>query len=138
MNEGLWIIGGLAAIMGLVLVLPFSSKKVEKELEAFLFIMGVLAVSISKLWSWHLVKEALIEPIKITLAVFVAGLLFRLIRPRVGKWTTAIGTTVWIQCFVFYHRRRIRAAFQHYYGYYRRSCSFGSNKCIAASQNAGG
>ena len=40
MNEGLWIIAGLAAIMGLVLVLPFSSKKIEKELEAFLFIMG--------------------------------------------------------------------------------------------------
>jgi predicted cation transporter len=90
MNEGLWIIGGLAAIMGLVLVLPFSNKKVEKELEAFLLVMGVLAVSISKLWSWDLVKEALIEPIKITIAVFVAGLLFRLIRPRVGKWTAAI------------------------------------------------
>jgi predicted cation transporter len=90
MNEGLWIIAGLAAIMGLVLVLPFSSKKVEKELEAFLFVMGVLAVSISKLWSWHLVKEALIEPIKITIAVFVAGLLFRLIRPKVGKWAAAV------------------------------------------------
>jgi predicted cation transporter len=90
MNEGLWIIVGLAAIMGLVLVLPFSSKKVEKELEAFLFVMGVLAVSISKLWSWHLVKEALVEPIKITIAVFVAGLLFRLIRPKVGKWAAAV------------------------------------------------
>jgi predicted cation transporter len=90
MNEGLWIIVGLAAIMGLVLVLPFSSKKVEKELEAFLFVMGVLAVSISKLWSWHLIKEALTEPIKITAAVFVAGLLFRIIRPKVGKWAAAV------------------------------------------------
>lgn len=90
MNEGLWIIVGLAVIMGLVLVLPFSSKKVEKELEAFLFVMGVLAVSISKLWSLSLVKEALVEPIKITAAVFVAGLLFRLIRPKVGKWAAAV------------------------------------------------
>jgi predicted cation transporter len=76
--------------MGLVLVLPFSCKKIEKELEAFLFAMGILAVSISKLWSWHLVKDALIEPIKITIAVFVAGLLFRLIRPKVGKWAHTV------------------------------------------------
>jgi predicted cation transporter len=90
MDEGSLVIAGLAAIMGLVLMLPFLCKKVEKELEAFLFVMGVLAVSISKLWSWHLVKDALVEPIKITAAVFVAGLLFRLIRPKVGKWTASI------------------------------------------------
>ncbi len=90
MDEGSLVIAGLAAIMGLVLILPFLCKRVEKELEAFLFVMGVLAVSISKLWSWHLVKEALVEPIKITAAVLVAGLLFRLIRPKVGKWTAAI------------------------------------------------
>jgi predicted cation transporter len=76
--------------MGLVLVLPFSVKKVEEELEAFLFIMGVLAVSISRLWSRHLVEAALIEPIKITLAVFFAGLIFKFIRPKLGKWTTAL------------------------------------------------
>ena len=90
MNEGLLVTGGLATIMGLVLVLPFSVKKVEEELEAFLFIMGILAVSISKLWSWHLVKEALVEPIKITLAVLVAGLLFRFVRPKLGKWTSVL------------------------------------------------
>ena len=89
MNEGM-VIGGLATVMGLVLVLPFSVKKIEEELEAFLFIMGVLAVSISRLWSRHLVEEALIEPIKITLAVFFAGLIFKFIRPKVGKWTTAL------------------------------------------------
>jgi predicted cation transporter len=90
MDGGLWVTAGLAAIMGVVLVLPFSCKKVERELEAFLFVMGVLAVSISKLWSWHLVEDALIEPIKITIAVLVAGLLFRLVRPKVGKWTAAV------------------------------------------------
>ena len=86
MNEGLWVTGGLAAIIGLVLALPFSVKKVEEELEAFLFIMGVLSVSISGLWSRHLVGKAIVEPVKITLAVLIAGLLFRLIRPKIGKW----------------------------------------------------
>jgi predicted cation transporter len=90
MSGGLWVTAGLAAIMGLVLVFPFLCKKIEKELEVFLFVMGVLAVSISKLWSWHLVEDAFVEPIKITMAVFAAGLLFGLIRPKIGKWTAAL------------------------------------------------
>jgi len=89
MDEGL-VIGGLATVMGLVLALPFSLKKVEEELEAFLFVMGVISVTISSLWSWHLVEEALVEPIKITMAVFFAGLIFKFIRPKVGKWTSKL------------------------------------------------
>ena len=85
MNE-FWVTGGLAAIVGLVLALPFLSHKVEKQLEAFLFIMGVLAVTLSGLWSWHLVGKAILEPVKITLAVLVAGLIFRLIRSKIGVW----------------------------------------------------
>ena len=88
MNESL-IIGGLITIVGMVLVLPFASKRIEKQLEAFLFIMGCLAVTISGLWSWHLVKEALVDPIKITLAVLIAGLIFKFIRPKIGKWAHA-------------------------------------------------
>ncbi len=85
MNEHL-VTGGLATIIVLVLALPFLSHKVEKQLEAFLFVMGVLAVTISGLWSLHLIKEALVEPIKITLAVLIAGLIFRLIRSKIGWW----------------------------------------------------
>jgi len=85
MNETL-VTGGLVFIVGLVLVGPFLSKRVEKQLEAFLFVMGCLAVTISGLWSWHLVREALVDPIKITLAVLIAGVIFRFIRPKVGAW----------------------------------------------------
>jgi predicted cation transporter len=90
MDGDLWVMAGLVAIMGLVLVFLFLCKKIEKELEVFLFVMGVLAVSISKLWSWHLVKDAFVEPMKITMAVFIAGLLFRLIRPQIGKWAAVL------------------------------------------------
>jgi predicted cation transporter len=85
MNE-LCITGGLVTIVGLVLALPFLSKRVERQLEAFLFVMGCLAVTISGLWSRHLVGEALVEPIKITLAVLMAGLIFKFIRPKIGAW----------------------------------------------------
>ncbi len=87
-----WVTGGLATIVGLVLVLPFLSKKVEHQLEAFLFVMGVLSVTVSGLWTRHLVGKAIVEPIKITLAVLVAGLIFRIIRPKLGKWTTTFAT----------------------------------------------
>ncbi len=84
--DGQLVTGGLTTIIVLVLALPFLVHKVEKQLEAFLFVMGCLAVTISGLWSLHLVKEALVEPIKITLAVLVAGLIFRQIRSKVGWW----------------------------------------------------
>lgn len=85
MNETL-VTSGLALIVAMVLVGPFLSKRVEKRLETFLFVMGCLAVTISWLWSWHLVKKALVEPIKITLAVLIAGVIFRFIRPKLGAW----------------------------------------------------
>jgi len=80
---------GLITVVGLVLVLPFLSKRVERQLEAFLFVMGCLAVTISGLWNWHLVEKALVEPIKITLAVLIAGLVFKFIRPSIGAWAHA-------------------------------------------------
>ncbi|MDO8303212.1 MAG: DUF1646 family protein [Sedimentisphaerales bacterium] len=88
MNNEYLILGGLAVVMGVVLLGPFLIKKVEEELEAFLFIMGSASVSISKLWSWHLVREAFAEPINISIAVLVAGLGFRLVRPKIKQWTS--------------------------------------------------
>ena len=67
----------LSALILLVLVLPLSVHKVEENLEAFLFVCGAFAVTVTRLWSWHLVQTALVDPIEITLAVFVAGLLFK-------------------------------------------------------------
>ncbi|MDP2865948.1 MAG: DUF1646 family protein [Elusimicrobiota bacterium] len=84
------IIAGLVLIMGMTLVLPFSVKRVEEDLEAFLFVMGLAAVTISGLWSLHLVKEALKEPLAITFTVAVVGLLFRKVRHRLGGWIDAL------------------------------------------------
>lgn len=68
-----WI---LIVILIMVLLLPFLSRKVEENLELFLFIMGLSAVLVSQKLDLHLVEEALREPIAITLAVLFAGLLF--------------------------------------------------------------
>jgi predicted cation transporter len=101
MNEGLFIIGGLSLVMVLVLFLPFLSKRVEEDLEIFLFIMGVVSLSISRLWSWNLLNEALIEPIKITLAVLIAGFMFRALRSKIANYTIALRDRFGIRVLVF-------------------------------------
>lgn len=70
------MIFGLIIILILVLFLPFT-KLVERNLEVFLFIMGVAAVNVSQTFTIDILKEALIQPINITLAVLFAGLFFR-------------------------------------------------------------
>ena len=77
---------GLALVMGLTLTLPFSVRRVEQELEAFLLVMGLTAVSLSNVWSVYLVRESLVEPLKITAAVAGVGWVFRAVRSRLKGW----------------------------------------------------
>ncbi len=88
------VAGGLGVIFLIVLLGPFLIKKIEHNLEVFLFSMGVLAVTVNSLflkvsseagasaegslplWNFHLVEKALVDPIEISLAVLVAGLIF--------------------------------------------------------------
>ena len=77
----------LSLLIAVVLFLPLTVHKVEETLEAFLFLCGAFAVTVSKVWSGHLVLTALEDPIKITLAVLVAGLLFRKFNKNIQKLT---------------------------------------------------
>lgn len=61
-----WLTVGLGLVFLVVLVAPFVSKKIEHNLEPFRFVMGVIAATVSSIWSLKLVKEAAVEPIKIT------------------------------------------------------------------------
>lgn len=66
---------GLFVILVLVLFLPFTVKKVEHNLEVFLFAMGIAAATVSGMMNVHLMEKALKDPINITLAVLIAGLI---------------------------------------------------------------
>lgn len=88
------VAGGLLVIFLIVLLGPFLIKKIEHNLEVFLFSMGVLAVTVNSLflkvststesgveatlpnWNFHLIEKALVDPIEISLAVLFAGLIF--------------------------------------------------------------
>ncbi len=94
------VFAGLFLILATVLLAPFLIKKVEEELEIFLFVMGCAAVTITSQWSLHLIEEALLEPVKITLAVLAAGFLFhrfqRQITHNVNRFADAIGLKLFV------------------------------------------
>jgi len=71
-------------ILLLVLVLPLVSRGVERNLEAFLFVMGALAAWAAGALSAPLIRDAVTHPIPITVAVFTSGLLFKWARPHIG------------------------------------------------------
>ena len=95
------ILVGLFIIFSLVLFAPFSVKRIEEELEIFLFVMGCLAVTITSGWSMRLIEEALIEPVKITLAVFIAGFLFRALQKPIARNVNRITDLIGLKLFAF-------------------------------------
>lgn len=91
---------GLTIILILVLFLPFTVKKVEHNLEAFLFVMGLAAAFISSVLDKGLFMKALEDPIHITLAVLIAGLLFKWLQTPVEKGILGISKAIPFRLFV--------------------------------------
>jgi predicted cation transporter len=71
------MMAGLIVIFTLVLVLPFTVKSVEENLEIFLFVMGLLAAFTSGVLNSSLFLKAASDPMYISVAVLAAGLLFK-------------------------------------------------------------
>ncbi|MDR0952637.1 MAG: DUF1646 domain-containing protein [Elusimicrobiota bacterium] len=92
----------LSVIILLALFVPFLSHKVEQELEAFLFVLGVAAVSITGAWSWELIKHALKEPIAISLAVLITGLLFSKFKDKIVNLITFFEKKFGLKTTVFF------------------------------------
>ncbi|MBO7605833.1 MAG: DUF1646 family protein, partial [Elusimicrobiaceae bacterium] len=80
----------LTGIILLALFLPFVVHAVEQQLETFLFILGIIAITTIGAWNWHLVKDAITEPIKISLAVLIIGLLFKKFRLNIAHFIERI------------------------------------------------
>jgi len=72
-------------ILLVVLLGPLLFHRIEDNLEAFLFVMGVLSALASGALTMGLVTEALSHPIPITIAVLVFGFVFARTRPCLSK-----------------------------------------------------
>lgn len=101
-------IAGQIVIILLVLLLPLTIHMVERNLEIFLFIMGIISTTLSHfcgqecIWSLHLVKEAFVEPIKITIAVAFAGFIFYRFRERITTSISKIEQNLGPHFFAFF------------------------------------
>ncbi|MHA2610642.1 MAG: DUF1646 family protein [bacterium JZ-2024 1] len=95
------VIFGLLVIFLVILVAPFAFKRVERNLEIFLLIMGVLCSLISGEFSLHLIQEGLREPIPISLAVLFFGLLFRWSRKWIRHQIHFLALKLSLPVFVF-------------------------------------
>jgi predicted cation transporter len=91
---------GLTIILILVLFLPFTVKIVERNLEIFLFIMGISAAIVSKVLNTSLILKAFEDPIHITLAVIIAGLLFRWLQNPIEKGILGMSKAMPFQLFL--------------------------------------
>ncbi|WNS74778.1 DUF1646 family protein [Bacillus sp. DTU_2020_1000418_1_SI_GHA_SEK_038] len=91
---------GLTIILILVLFLPFTVKKVEHNLEAFLFIMGLAAAAISQVLDGALFIKALEDPIHITFAVLIAGLVFRWCQSPIEKGILGLSNMMPLRLFL--------------------------------------
>ncbi len=94
---------GLIVILVLVLALPFLVKKIEHNLEFFLFVMGLAATIVSGVLGKELVVEVLENRFlyMITAAVLIAGLLFKFLKDKVKDGVDFILKYIPLKIFLF-------------------------------------
>jgi predicted cation transporter len=97
----------LIVIFLVILLFPLLIKKVEHNLELFLLAVGMVTVTLShlfgpeRLWGLGLVEAALTEPVKITIATLLFGLLFRAFRDRLNRSIVRLEHAVGPRFFAF-------------------------------------
>jgi len=72
-------------ILLLLLIGPLAIHFIEQNIEVYVFIIGIVATLIGPGFDRHLVLKASEEPILITLAVIIAGILFSFARHRLDR-----------------------------------------------------
>jgi len=97
----------LVLILFVILLLPLLVKKVEHNLELFLLIVGIVTLLISHLLgpepllSLRFAESVFMEPVKLTVATLVFGLVFRAIREPLKKKIVAFEIRLGPQAFAF-------------------------------------
>ncbi|MEZ0319651.1 MAG: DUF1646 family protein [Pyrobaculum sp.] len=97
----------------LLIALPIVSKKVEHNLELFFLAMAALGATLERLWSWHLLKEALLHPVAlyqpgvgylpigITQVVLAAGLGFYPLRHKLAEKADVLAKPAVVAVLIF-------------------------------------
>ena len=98
------MLAGLIIIILLVLTLPFFVKPIERNLEPFLFVMGLAATIISGVLNTELIHEIITNHLMymITAAVLIFGLLFARFQNNIHIWINKILEHIPLNLFVFF------------------------------------
>jgi predicted cation transporter len=102
------IVAGLAALAAALLILPFRVRKIEENLEPFFLVVGIASVTVSGLWGWPVVLEALKAPIMIgtvpigiVQVVLVMGLLIHYANAPFSRWILRLARKIGHRVFLF-------------------------------------
>lgn len=93
----------LFAILLVILTVPFFIKAIEDNIEYFLFIMGIIAVTVTGAMSLDLLSHILKNHLLyiITAAVFISGLLFETFKNKIKELVKTILNHISLKIFVF-------------------------------------
>jgi len=82
----------LEALIVLVALLagPLIFAPLEHNLEPYCFALGIIAMTISRQWEWHLLRKAALDPMPLTITVVGAGMLFGALRPVLDRGFAAM------------------------------------------------
>jgi predicted cation transporter len=84
------MVAGLGLLLIAVLLGPVMVKPVEENIEIFFLGAGALASAITGQWGHALARAAITEPIALTIAVLVFGVIARLARPSLDRAVAAL------------------------------------------------
>lgn len=92
----------LFALLLVILFFPLIFRKVEENLEAFLFIVGILTLIVSSSFNLHFFLEVLGNPFiyMITMAVLIGGFIFKYINKHIEKTITNILNHIPLRIFI--------------------------------------
>jgi predicted cation transporter len=77
-------------ILAALLAGPLIFGPLEHNLEPYCFALGMTAVTVGRLWDWHLLRKAALDPMPITVTVIGAGILFGALRPVLDRGFAAM------------------------------------------------
>ena len=99
---------GLAGLAAALLILPFRVRKIEENLEPFFLAIGVVSVTVSGLWGWPVIIEALKAPVMIgaipigiVQVVLVMGLLIHYANAPFNRWVLRLARKLGHRLFLF-------------------------------------
>jgi predicted cation transporter len=85
-----------AAVILLILLLfgPLAARVIEHNIEAYFLILGIAATAVGEGFDAHLVTLAVTEPLEISAAVLVAGLIFKWVGQRLDDGFGALRSRI--------------------------------------------